>query len=167
MGIGQVTWRGARVQGLLARIPTGCLGSRVRPSMLISTSRLNHLSRPFVIESQGPVLRQGSERLSDFPRNTQLGPRQSWCQTEGLLHCNLAWWLGSHFQRRDCSVGSGCFGACVTVVTSYARQRTTCGNWFSPSTLWVRGLNSRPQLRWQATLPTEPGPVVFQCLLLF
>lgn len=172
-----VTWRGAGIQGLLARnqrgykIPTGCLGLRVHPSMLISMSWLNQLSRPFIIGSQGTMLTQGSERLNDFPRNTQLGHKQTWCQTEGLFHCNLARWLSSHFQRRDCSVGLGFWSFLLPLLlphmVQHARQKTTCGNWFSPSAVWVLGLNSCLQTWWQATLPTEPGLVVFQCLLLF
>lgn len=36
-------------------------------------------------------------------------------------------------------------------------QRTTWGSWFSPSAMWVRGLNSSPQAGQQALLTVDPG----------
>lgn len=130
LGVGQLRRKGAAVQGLLARNQEDYEDpnwmSRVESSTKHANSYVVAHSRPFIIGSLGPIPSQGS--VSDFPRDTQLRHWQSWCQTEGSFHCNLAWWLSSHYWRRDCSVGLDFWSLLLSRhhTSQHACQRTTC-----------------------------------------
>ena len=51
-----------------------------------------------------------------------------------------------------------CMHACACSCTgSSGPQRTTCGSWFSSSTMWSQALNSGRWAWWQASLLSKPS----------